>query len=1251
MFSYLKLLAVFIGLLFNTISKAEITPLPSPPNCGTKEQCFLQFQQQIYINKKFQENYDPRMKSFLIISLEAAKAIQNSEQLRNQPELQKQFMIELRKSSDQLFQQASVDKKQLKKYVYDTLMDVLELHAKFTGNDLAEFLAKKGPEIIDNHPSIKIGKPSEARQSGQDKAETLDLIMQFTNTDFYKNASPELMELLDIPFATFWQESRNITPEKLNADPDIVLFSGLSRMMEFQNNEITLNINEATKELTKQVQNSAQRVETAVDKKATEIKKSVTTLTEKQNEMKLVLYKNMDILVLGEMRRQHDKKISSNSLEDLSTYIKQTESDLNKSGCDKKVNSKDPSCDTLRDFFNEAVDRKDEVTQNSIFKTSENTVNIIGELGVIFKDQNLQKMAIDGTKALKTFENVTKTLKAFDNIKTTNELLTNLTSFTNGLGAIVSVISLFTSSGPSEDQIIFEQLQKIQQAIHELHQEMREEFAQVNENIRDLEAKLSESSLAEYQGTNNNLKMITEQNEENTAIILNDLEKLNRIENGLYNGFVTLNVQTVSGPVSSFQSLMDVSDLSVVFSNAVNQYANRIKEMNINNLQKNPYQINFYSNDALSDRRDTLKFIAANQLTALGRARLLTHLLPLTQAETKDCDSTIHNVVLANTITSVFLEIRQSQFHPNGDFVNKFKLLAENNRFLHSDINTKLFKAIKDLKELNNATAFCLGLGTNETHLIESLYDFYYSNLKLHLDNVNATLQKEVNTRIAGEFAVNNTLIKFQSDDVFNGQLPGERKSLNSAFITQAKNVATLTEPAFVKAQFTKKEWPMIPLCHSDGTSDNKTALAFPAGAVESIIQDPYLKTALISGLVQWNWCYFIGGEDKKSLTQSVYIMAKETSSKPIIKGIWTLTLPLSESADQSTIYLKTTFSGSKQTETLEKGTYKMTYSSSCEDHPGQVNLLLGKWEQAEYTLGIDRKIGEYSPEKRFPHIADLPYVKTHVFSVQNRISCLSKKTISQDLWDKEVVTSDMGWNRSKQTLTQCSTHSEGQLAQCSKNSLAKVPFANFQSNTQGLLTASSSIKDFGLSIALDSGPNTSGPKPIKAQIKIGVERFFNLRTEYENCYFELARGRKSCKLLGTDVLLPNTNMVNLNKIKMSADLLALLPLAYYRPIISESEQQDENLEHLTLILNRFEGPEAMTYKSQQIYESGYVPDQSPSEIMTTVLQDNHKSFNDEVLPLMKSNFELNRDLLVDQNLIDELENFRQELLVLQEVL
>src|SRR5690606_7634469 len=122
---------------------------------------------------------------------------------------------------------------------------------------------------------------------------------------------------------------------------------------------------------------------------------------------------------------------------------------------------------------------------------------LLRTIGHLTKDKNVKRIADDAGKLLAVFEQAQKAMEAAEAMQKATGAIAGIANFMTITGAVSSAISLFTSSGPSAEQLIFEQLLAIRKDIANLHQDMMEQFEIVNTRLKNLSQDLNNSMLAQ----------------------------------------------------------------------------------------------------------------------------------------------------------------------------------------------------------------------------------------------------------------------------------------------------------------------------------------------------------------------------------------------------------------------------------------------------------------------------------------------------------------------------------------------------------------------------------------------------------------------------------------------------------------------------------------------------------------------------------------------------------------------------------
>lgn len=169
-------------------------------------------------------------------------------------------------------------------------------------------------------------------------------------------------------------------------------------------------------------------------------------------------------------------------------------------------------CNILKEELTSITKRKEQILRHDKANAAIGSLSFVKEMSVLFGDTKTAEAAGKGIQAIST---VTKIADMAADLATK----TALASFGDVMsmaGMAVSVVNLFSSSGPSADEMILQELFLIRQAIQELRVEMHQRFDELSSQMAHLGLGLD----LKVQQTNENLLVLAD----NQAEIFKELE-------------------------------------------------------------------------------------------------------------------------------------------------------------------------------------------------------------------------------------------------------------------------------------------------------------------------------------------------------------------------------------------------------------------------------------------------------------------------------------------------------------------------------------------------------------------------------------------------------------------------------------------------------------------------------------------------------------------------------------------------------
>ena len=1071
-----------------------------------KQSCLQQFQRRLYLTQRFQRNYDPRMKEMLSISVITAKAVQNIRDDSNRSSVSKILLIALKKRQQYLQNQAAtINTKELGDYALKVLgtiakegVDVVakeiekvtEYIPPAKNINLAAKLAPGSIEIVKTivtaFPKIELHTHKDAKNWDKNKRETWGLISLIAETNEFNSADPELLEVLDPGFSTFWKESYAVDEAKLASDPAAQGILAVDKLIDYQTDQITISIKKSQTKITRAVEDSTRAIKGSISaarnvliRRAAAAESRILagqaglrsgqrallrgqkTLLKGQKDLKYgqtYIISGVDYLYYRAREQEEFASVDALEGNKLDQRIRVLTESAGSPACASVQGEKtgqavhfdastraQQTCVLHTAALDRAQKRKSALNRQYLAQTANATVGIASDLAVIFDDPKLQKLADDADKALTTFNKVQEAIDAVQKAQQIGSVIGSMASIMTGVGAVTTAISLFSkSSGPSADQLILKGIQELKQQIADLRKDMVERFDALNDKLDKLAILFNDALVAQTRVLNSSIVTSIAQQNESSDKIYKKLDELGLINENVQNISIRQNYIELTNAANQFESQVELHKLSSAASILVGSYSARSYIYDSLAQDQFPTLTDFSRSSLFEDTNKIINLTADKKLSSAGRYSILSAINSLDPTIPDSCrQSTFQYLLFASLITRRFVDAANKSQDMGGHHTTKWELALSLPDVLdRSSLADQLDQALNRLIGLQLQAEKCVGLHDNEYGIVENLHAYYQEQIEEHINSTSARLAQE---RSSFRAQVLNRIkqdsnIKFGADKIFNGQLPAGRKSLNDGFVYAAKASSLLNDPAFASKHFEAHKWPDIHRCFP-GSKRNQVrivkSLRFPIRTIDEIIKLPQLKYALTSGLIQWKWCFEVGDYDKRTGKLVVVISARErhVDGEPV-KGVWRIPLVVPGKLRGS---IGKSF---KKTSLYFRGIYntKSRLSNRLFERAKRMQLTEKDKERIIRTEFVesckpDRKIHtsiEFGPAfpPKSPVFDENLTEPLNVVAIE-QVVCRELSDTYTKLWNKQAVDSARAWDQYSAEAGDCRDHLYGMMFAC----------------------------------------------------------------------------------------------------------------------------------------------------------------------------------------------------------------------------
>lgn len=1268
-------LGVFIVVFLfisNVFSQEQKIPLMMCAPTDGKDECLTKFKKRMYLAHIFEKNYQPEMRKMLLVTALSARLIKNVEELSS-PELQKKFTIAMLQNAHLLGAHAtSINTEELQDYSLKILGQLVEEAAKVAADAVGDIpmsslvpgarVVKVIPSaiaviktVVNDFPKVSLVSWETAKQREEQRAQSFRLLSEFTFDPIYQNISEDVEEVLNIPFATFLNETREITPEKLLAFDGAVQLDAMSNLLDYQSGRLELKIDQSLEKVHEQITKTGEQTLDIIqftylnlktqNEKILDNDKKLAKGQEQLASGQYYIMDGVDFLAQSRMEDDELKRINSLTLDELAINNKvigndkalacevapeNTASGVTYYRTDSIIKQK---CVVRSRLFEKAQEREKSLRSATIMTTAVQTTEILGQLGVLAKDKNLQKISADATKVIQGFQQAEKAMESIRNLQNSVSLVAGMASFMTGVGALTSVVSLFSGGGSSADEMILKELAKIKKAIAALHDDMNTQFMAVNNKLKSLGENLNNSLLAQTRFLSQNQLTMIQYENENTEKILNKLEMLDVIDASIDRVYQKEAYERLIKSIGSYHSMVNAADVERSFQEMLNQYWTLMRGVEFYNTPLMNFEFKVNQSVIFDDYSYVIKSLSPLKNSDYGKNILLSSLVTLNRSTPQVCtEDLLPMAIFANFLTQEFIKglevnIAGKSFGEDqltkalsGSSTNKKALLGQIN-----DVNKILSGLQKNLEQ-------CLGVGLNEETLLVSSFELYASKMRNHIEKVNQNIKGSSNYRnqILAELK-QDVSKKFAIDEIFNGQTDESRMAINDEVILLASNKDGLNSDELATKVFMQNIYPKIGLCFPNSKyNENRKPiyLDFPKATFNKIIKDNYLKIAIGSGLVQWNFCFEVGAYDETTQTKEVILMAKQRNTNPYgestqkVMGLWPLKLSIP-------VELKERASAN----------WKMTHQDSCINKLAFLNNENNKkchnGKNPYETISYVSQCFPITPKKKKGKVT--VYGQRHYEFTE----CEQIDDVVVDVWVASTVNSTQALDQSWNEKTHCDGATSNLLNNCFAQTAEVLNSEKFKERTEKISTYSD-IEWQDLVSYLNVVEN-EGEFDRKAMIQNGVESFYiQLRTAYSDCYFSMLKGSSYCQPFNGTILLPPPDL-DLKNLDLVSELILQLPSSFYQPISEDRKHITKVDSQMSSHLAQLQSPLGLIQEAELLYQSGMI-DVAQDEIMDLAFKNQKRIFEENVIPLLKKEYQLDRSLLVPPNNKEALKNLEETL-------
>lgn len=369
------------------------------------------------------------------------------------------------------------------------------LLAESLSQRIANGLSVGGAGIsVDVGAFLQSVSPMDRAMTTQEKLETIEIAKKLIQRA-ESNADPSQAKLINDILQTYLNTEYKLDPKK---DLDFIEIGNLSK--HFGRIETALvNIYDSNNTNTKVIEEAIKHVSDKISKLNSQM---LNQLGQQKNLI------NTGFLDLSVNTERIERKIDSirhrlikkdyrdEILKTKDPNVIQNNIDI-LSQC-KTDNSISELCELKTEDLNSLIDysvtAKSELEFNLLIQSAKNVTSGLNNLGVLFNNEDLIKVANVIDKVTFTIESIDK-MNSLLNSALKSGGLVAMGDMTSMFNIATSLVGAFGSSGPSSDEIIMMQLRKILEEIQKLREEIQKGFQDLNKKIDDLGVSINSQFL------------------------------------------------------------------------------------------------------------------------------------------------------------------------------------------------------------------------------------------------------------------------------------------------------------------------------------------------------------------------------------------------------------------------------------------------------------------------------------------------------------------------------------------------------------------------------------------------------------------------------------------------------------------------------------------------------------------------------------------------------------------------------------
>ncbi len=881
-FSYILIFTLTTITYSATYSRvrSELTPGHSfkceNPNEESCKKDFKNKLKKLLIKREFNRNYhDSMLVNFQQAKLKSELVSYLKKQIKDTPFLTQKISKALSVESIEAqagidFRNNTISQQDFFDYTYKTLSSVIDQAESISNDKKTKILvgAKKIAEgAFQNYPGISIGNYDSAAKNEELKNKTYEYLDEVVLPAL--DSDPENYEILGNAIVGYFGHTLNYEGKSLTNDPTAQSLIVVDDLFEIQDGKIKLNLENSNKLISDQITSQARSMEKnikntkdSLDQAIKDIDTQNSVLIDKTNgiiKKTTKIANDTDYLTTKEIAKDIDARINESSISELDTMIrdiKRLPENCGSSFSDGSLNFK--KCQFQKQNLKKAENRKVNLQEFHAMNLAQSSLTVIGDLGVIFKDKNLQKFANDGQKVLKTFQQVQKAIELAEKAQMAGDLLTSMSSMMTGVGAITTAISLFMDSGPSIDEIMLGMLQDILKNLETLKKEMHERFDSVDAKLKQLSNNIGSSFYYQNRILFDHISNVNNQIKKGNQSILDRLNDLSSLEHDILQNRYDSVTLAYNEMTSNFETLSSSPD---DISQSIKEIANKVRaylqtkismEKSLNFI---PDQ-SFDNNSIFASHPDlALQIEPTHKLSNLAQAKFLSFLKKLDISSNSCNKDYFSDLLMAQFLLDDFVKLLQSY-----EMSNYLEIINGWGNEVNPDLLKSIDLLISEVEKSIQTVKTCLkGSNPNENLIVDNFVVLYKKLISEAVQSVPemSETSKELDSFL-NHIKADETF-RGMSDQVYNGKKVFDvfhdktsRDKFDPTSIIQAKNWKEFTSKEFISQQFKNKKWTSIEHCANRGEPR-----AFPAGLIENLITSMPLKLSLITNSVNWNFCYY----------------------------------------------------------------------------------------------------------------------------------------------------------------------------------------------------------------------------------------------------------------------------------------------------------------------------------------------------------------------------------------------------------